>query len=460
MDPISTNDDYYTLLGISQNASDHEIREAAQIKRHAAQYESDNSPDPAQRWEGALQLAVFERAEETLLDPALRQQHNFRHHLLFSATPEHPWVTLGISGSTPVIGDDTVLAVGLEEADAEALIIGAFAGPEPGILMSNGPEFMLVEGRSVTHYDMTGACHGGHPHVIWDPRDLPTDVVTEVSSALLSAAADPGGTWEPPEGIPLEKASLMLRPGSFTALPIICVLLSVAAGSGYGVRELMDWLSTGQLSDVTAAYRSKCGSHVPRFVTMVEDLLNGPDLPRQNAVQLAWRALAPIEEIERITASGQMVEGLNVDSCLSEGKLLAITVPLEMPLSYPTLTYVGIANTVLGLLLPNVGGARHKKSAISALCVWSGLPMPLEARLGVAGVRTLVLNRSAAHFASWASAESRYDILLSPQAEREAIEIASARVGSDLPSVEAGHVLLIRNSRALTLSSPSVGGLP
>lgn len=74
---ISGDEDYYQLLGISQNASDEEIKNAV-VEKHKQYRNRVNHPDLKKRQSAERVMETIQKAKEILLAPEKRRQYNER----------------------------------------------------------------------------------------------------------------------------------------------------------------------------------------------------------------------------------------------------------------------------------------------------------------------------------------------------------------------------------------------
>jgi hypothetical protein len=96
-------------------------------------------------------------------------------------------------------------------------------------------------------------------------------------------------------------------------------------------RDAMEWLNAGQVRAVqdycVNRARSTGQDNIP-LSGALDGVLASPDLPF--AVSVAWRALAPFEEVVRKSPSTQSgLQLLDLDGWLAARKLLILTLPGE-----------------------------------------------------------------------------------------------------------------------------------
>ncbi len=237
----------------------------------------------------------------------------------------------------PLRADGPLLAVGLEPVDEAQLIQRALVGPgdSEAWLVSAEGEVGLPAELPITHYDMTGACSEPHDHVVWDPTDLDPDrYYLSLTQLMVTAAVENG--YRPPPG-----SEHQMEDGVAPAtMPVIAVALRAAAGHPQGVRQAMDSLAGGQLSDLVEYVYSvrdpspALGTYLGMISTLLKGRKGSGRRGVERAVQDAWRSLAPVEEIVRTAAASQSVRRLDLDEWLRSRRVLVVTMPDEPPIGH------------------------------------------------------------------------------------------------------------------------------
>jgi hypothetical protein len=389
------------------------------------------------------------------------------------------WLVFGSSDGRPVRTKKKVLATGLHARDQVLLVrLALDAGSaRRAVLGCEGPRIGPLLDREVLHYDMTGTCRGDHPHVVWDPAIDPATLSFAVMP-LIEAVSDPD--WKPEETVPATETEQKgrtgpgivglanyLRPEIPVLGPLLIAVLNAAGQAGGGVRQAMDLLSSDQLEQAVAAVRSTYSN--PFISEQLETLFQGPPQVRQWAIHAAWRALAPLEEVNRKASARHMVQPLDIGTWLRSSTVLAI--------SLPPAASVGHQQIVKAILTVEEEKAKEQeivptpsRSGEIRHYVWLDMPCPrmwawpLDDPSAVAGVAfeeatasVFVVATQSERFAQWAGSEGSPDLLIGADAAPSALDAASRVVGRRLDAPATGSVILIRDGTAETLVAPLAG---
>lgn len=363
------------------------------------------------------------------------------------------WVTIGLAEGGPVAGQDRVLAAGLETHDEEILLTQAASSGGPVAFICHDASVVPVVSRPVLHFDLTFTCQENHPHVVLDPAALPAPTPpVSVLQELVTGSGDPSGTWKPPEAAPGDFASL-IRDDMWTVLPVAAGAVWAAMAAGHGVREAMDWLSSGQLTQIAAYCRSLAGADPPPLVTMMESLAHGPAQARDDAVLAAWHALAPVEEVLRLTAdAGLRADAFDPWGWLSSQALLLVTVPDPVSVSHQQMIK-GLLNATDNV---QFSAGRSGDQWTQATTVWHHVAKPVHwAWNNLTAGRGVVITSTGQMFAPWIGSTYGYDIVLGAHADVDALSAAGGVLNLQITkSAGAGYVIAIREPHIWTLRSP------
>ncbi|HEX6518501.1 MAG TPA: hypothetical protein VF070_00595 [Streptosporangiaceae bacterium] len=350
------------------------------------------------------------------------------------------WLTAGYRDGTAVLSGTRVLATGLEPGDEEVLVAEGLARDVGGgVLVCEGPEIRPSGGRTVIHYDMTGQCRDGHAHVVFDPV-VPFPMTTFAAQQLVTAVIDPDGTWRPPASADASDLAAFIQPEMWTVVPVLSATLWAASAAGYGVREAMDWLASDQLGQIAAYCRSLAGPNPLPLLESVQALVNGPAPARQQAVYLAWQALAPAEANIRNTPGSQR---LDLDGWLSAQAVLAISLPPGAEVA---------DEQIVAALLAAAHEFLRQRNAGDLGSVWRDTQPPRKwnAHWGVFTRRALIIASQPARFRDWAGAGIAHDLLLGQQAHAESLAVARCP-----QAAQPGQVILVKRGVTELLSAPA-----
>jgi hypothetical protein len=330
---VPAQQDFYQLLKLDPSAAQDEVRDALRSELRHWIRRSNNAPAAEDRRDAELRVEQLTLAQSILTDPQQRAEYDRSRLHEPNRVAETPRFGADPQGGTPPIGrfrspagDQTIfaygdlLAFGLKESEQCAVVVNAIrhrSGSQAIVVV--GDAWMTatvmgqIEGQPYFHFDCTGRCDSRHPHIVWEGSSGAIEAALVTSSALMK----PVLSTLPPMSAD-ERGALEWRVGGILALT-----MTVAGIAGYGARQIMEALSAGRVREIRDTYvQTAIAAGIttdPRWTKLtplwqtLNEVLNHPQ-NLYDASTLAWRSLAPIEEVVRtVRASNSLMADFNPD---------------------------------------------------------------------------------------------------------------------------------------------------